>query len=247
MATSGSYSFTPSLGDIVLYAYNIIGVRTTSILQEHMTTARMATNMMLSTWANMGVNLWKVDLVKVTIVQGQATYPIDPSTITILDAYMTTDNGISPPIDRMILPVSRSEYSSYSNKENQGSPTTYWFDRLNANSDMGSPGSSQTVVVTGPQVTLWPVPDGSAQYFQYYRAVQIQTSNFSNAQNADIPYLFLEAFADGLAYRLAKIWKPEMAVALKAVADDTYKTASIKNVEEANTYISPQLSSYYRP
>lgn len=246
MTTSGSYDFAPGLGDLVLYSYNIIGVRSTSILQEHMTNARMATNMMLATWANMGVNLWKVDLVQIPLVTGQATYAVDPSTITILDAYVTVDNGIAPPIDRIILPISRSEYASYPNKTQQGATTTYWFDRLNANSDMISPGSLQTPQIVGPQVTLYQVPDGTFQYLKFYRAVQIQTSNFTNGQQTDIPYLFLEAFADGLAYRLAKIWKPEMAQALKAVADETYRTAASKNVETGNTYITPQTYSYWR-
>ena len=57
MSTSGTYSFNPSLGELTLYAYNLIGVRNTAVLQEHMEAARMASNMMLSRWSNQGVNL----------------------------------------------------------------------------------------------------------------------------------------------------------------------------------------------
>jgi len=38
-----------------------------------------------------------------------------------------------------------------------------------------------------------------------------------------------------------------MAQGLKAVADETYQIAADQNVEQAQQYISPQLSSYYRP
>lgn len=208
----------------------------------------MATNMMLANFSNRGVNLWKVDLVTVPLVQGQATYAVDPSTVVILDAYLTIVNGANQPIDRIILPVSRTEYSSYPNKEQQGFTTTFWFDRLNSPTDMVGPGNSQIPVVTGPQVTLWPVPDGSsAQYLKYYRLVQSQTANFANGQTVDIPYLWMEAFADGLAYRLAKIWNPQMAVALKAVADESYQIAAAQNIEQANFYITPQLGGYFRP
>lgn len=248
MTTSGSYAFNPSLGELVLYAYNNIGIRNTSVLQEHLTTARMATNMMLSRWSNMGVNLWKVDLVTVPLVEGQSTYAVDPSTIVILDAYITIDNGQSQPIDRIILPVSRTEYSSYPNKQQQGFPTTFWFDRLTSGTDMVGPGSSEVPPVTGPQVTIWPVPDGSsAQYLKYYRVVQEQTANYSNGQTVDIPYAWMEAFADGLAFRLAKIWNPQIAPALKAMADESYQIAADQNIETAQQYISPQLSGYYRP
>jgi hypothetical protein len=231
LTTSGTYAFNPSLGELTLYAYNMAGVRNTALLQEHMQAAKMATNMMLASWANQGVNLWAVDLITVPLVQGQATYSVDGNTVMILDAYMEIDNGSSQPIDRIILPISRTEYASYPNKEQQGFTTTYWFDRL-----------------ISPTVTLWPVPDGtSAQYLKYYRVRQIQDSNFTSGQTVEIPYLWLEAFADGLAYRLAKIWNPPIAVGLKAIADQSYDIAARQNIEQAQQYISPQISGYYRP
>lgn len=247
MATSGAYNFAPSLGELVLYAYNNVGVRTTSILQEHMTAALMATNLILASWSNKGVNLWKVDFVIVPLVTGQAVYSVDPSTVVILDAYVTIDNGIAPPIDRSILPITRTEFASFPNKKQQGFTSVYLFDRLNSGSDMNSVGSSQTVVVTGPQVVLWPVPDGSAQYLKYYRLVQVQTSGFQNSQNVDVPFLWLDALSDALSYRLARIWNPKIAPALKKVADESYDVAAVRNVEKGDTYIIPQIQSYYRP
>jgi hypothetical protein len=230
MTTSGTYDFNPSLGELVLYAYNVAGLRNTSLLQEHFQTARMATNLMLSAWSNKGVNLWKVDLVETALVQGQATYAVDAKTVMVLDAYMRIDNGSAQPIDRIILPVSRTEYASYANKEQQGFSTTFWFDRL-----------------ISPTITLWPVPDGtSAQYLRYYRVTQAEDAAIQNGQTVDIPYRWLEAFADGLAYRLAKIWKPEMAAPLKALADESYNVAAYQDVEQANQYITPQVMGYYR-
>jgi len=226
MTTSGTYAFNPAIGEIVLYAYQNIGVRPTSVLQEHMESARMATNMMLSRWSNMGVNLWAVDLITVPLVQGQTTYAVDSNTVMVLDAYTTTSSGI----DRVIMPISRTEYASYPNKTQQGFPTSYWFDRL-----------------ISPTITLWPVPDGtSSTILKYYRVRQIQDSNLQNNENVEIPYLWLECFADGLAYRLARIWNPQMAVALKAQADESYAIASNQNVENVGTYISPMLSGYFR-
>ena len=231
MTTSGTYAFNPGLGEITLYAYNIAGLRNTSLTQEHMQTAKMATNMMLASWANQGVNLWAVDLVTVPMVQGQATYAVDGNTVMILDAYMVIVQGSSPPVDRIILPISRTEYASYAVPSQQGFTTVFWFDRL-----------------ISPTVTLWPVPDGvSAQYLKYYRVRQIQDSNFTSGQTVEIPYLWLEAFADGLAARLARIWNPPMAVGLKAIADESYKIAATQNVEKSAVYISPSLSSYWNP
>ena len=71
--------------------------------------------------------------------------------------------------------------------------------------------------------------------------------SLTNGQTVEIPYRWLEAFADGLAYRLSKIWSPEKAVALKAVADESYNVAAYQDVEQASQYISPQIVGYYRP
>jgi len=233
MTTSGTYNFNPGLSDLTVYAYQLIGVRPTSLVQEHLTSARMAANMVLSRWSNQGVNLWAVDLQTITLVQGQATYNVPLNTVTMLDAYMEIDNGSGQPIDRIILPVSRTEYASYPNKEQQGFTTTFWFDRL---------------INPNPTVTLWPVPDGtSAQYMKYYRVVQLQDANLQSGQTVEIPYLWMEAFSYGLALRLAMMWSPDKVALMKPMADEAYDIAAAQNVETAQQYISPQLMGYYRP
>jgi hypothetical protein len=230
MTTSGTYAYDPSLGELVLYAFNVAQLRSPALTQAHFASARTATNLMLASWANKGVNLWKVDLVTVPLIAGQASYTVDPSTVVILDAYVTLVEG-NMPIDRPILPISRTEYSSYPNKTMEGSPTVFWFDRLLA-----------------PTVTIWPVPNGTtATSMSYYRMRQIQDANLPGGQTVDIPYLWLEAFADGLAFRLAKMWMPAAAPALKMVADESYTVAAEQNIEVAQVYFSPQIGGYFRP
>ena len=148
----------------------------------------------------------------------------------ILDMYMTTTSG-SASTNRIVLPVSRTEYASYPNPNQQGFPTVFWFDRLIA-----------------PTVSLWPVPDGtSATSMSYYRVRRIQDAGYANGQTPEVPYLWLEAFADGLAYRLAKVWTPAMAAGLKTVADESYAIVAAQNVEQAQQYISPMIIGYFRP
>lgn len=230
MTTSGTYAFNPALGELTIYAFNLCGLRGASLLQEHMQSARMASNMLLSRWANMGVNLWKVDLVTVPLVTRQATYSVDPKTVVILDAYVTNDQT-GENIDRIIMPISRTEYASYPNKEQQGFPTVFWFDRL-----------------LSPTVTLWPVPnvDNGPSTLSYYRVTQIQDANLQNGLTVDIPYLWMEAFSYALATRLAQIWAPDKVALLKPFADEAYQIAADQNVETAQQYISPMVSGYFR-
>lgn len=189
----------------------------------------MAANMLLGRWSSQGVNLWAVDLQTVPLVKGTATYSVPANTIVMLDTYVVQNSG-GAAINRIILPISRTEYASYPNPHQQGFPTTFWMDRLLA-----------------PTVTLWPVPDGTQSALSYYRLRQIQDSAFTDAQQAEIPYYWLEAFAIGLAQRLAIIWAPDRAVGLKGLADESYQIAAAQNVEQANFYISPMVNSYFRP
>jgi len=239
MATSDTYSFNPGLGELTLYAYNLIGIRNTALLQEHMEAARMASNMLCSRWSNMGVNLWAVDLVTTALVTDQATYAVDGNTVMILDAYVQNDDS-GANIDRIIMPVSRTEYASYPNKEQQGFPTVYWFDRLIS--------SSRSTGSAGPSITLWPVPntDNGPQSLKYYRVRQVQDSALSNGQTVEIPYLWLEAFAYGLVMRLAQIWNPAAVAMIKPMADESYQIAASQNIEQAQQYISPMISGYFR-
>ena len=194
--TSGTYSFAPSMGEAVLYAYGLCGIRATALTQQHFETARMATNLLLGRWSADGVNLWQVDLQCVALNQGCATYSVPSNTITILDAYIGFG---SPEIDRLILPISRSEYASYANKGQIGFPTTFWFDR-----------------VLAPTVSLWPVPDGNETYLTYYCVQQMQDSSMTAGTMLDLPYYYLEAFALGLAARLAQTWAPDKMPMLEA-------------------------------
>jgi hypothetical protein len=228
MSTSGTYTFNPSLGELTIYAYQLIGVRPTALLQEHMDSARLATNMMFTRWSNQGVNLWQVELVQTSLTAGDAIYPVDPSVVVILDAFIRTVDGNSI-TDRIIMPISRTEYASYPNKGQQGFPTVFWFDRL-----------------LSPTITLWPVPTGAQTYLEYYAVQRIQDANMNGTQQLNIPPIWLEAMAYGLAQRLAVIWAPDKVAPMKAMADEAYQIAATQNVETANQYISPQISGYWR-
>lgn len=230
MTTSGTYAFNPSLGELTLYAFNMCGLRNTSLVQEHYESARMATNLMLSRWSNMGVNLWAVDLITVQLVTGQSTYSVPGDTVMILDAYVVNP-GSDAVTDRIILPISRTEYASYPNKQQQGFPTVYWFDRL-----------------ISPTVTIWPVPDTSQgpTTLKYYRVRQVQDADLANGQNVEIPYRWLEALATGLASRLAVIWAPQLAQGLKQLADESYGIAAAQDTEYVQMYISPMVNGYFR-
>jgi len=231
MASSGTYDFAISNGEVVLAAYERIKIFAPSITQKHMATARRELNLLLAEAANKQVNLWKVDLVSVSLSVAQATYAVDAKTVMILDAWITqNDTTPTSANDLYITPVSRTQYASFSNKTTPGRPTSYWFDRL-----------------ISPTITLWPVPNVSGYTLKYYRCIQMQDANLTGGETPDVPYLWLDWFIAGLAHRLSRSYAPiEVEQLRKADAVEAWNVAAAQNVENTPLTMSPTISTYYR-
>lgn len=230
MATSGTFLFNPSVADLVQNAYGRIGIRRSAILAEHMTDARIESNLLLTEFDNRGVNLWTVDLQSIALVQGTATYSVDPTTIVVLDAYIRTGTGQNT-VDRIISSISRSDYAALPNKQEQGLPTVFWYDRL-----------------INPTITVWETPDNNGPYIlSFYRFRQIQDSVISGGITPEVPLRWLDAFTAALSARLARIYSPEKLAESKSEAERTWQIAANQDVETAAFYIQPGIDTYYRP
>lgn len=229
MTTSGTANFNPSLGELVLYAYGMIGVRRTALTAEHMADARMAANLMLQEWNNRQVMLFEVGTTSVPLVQGTAVYSVPSNLIMMLDAYIETVQNTTP-TDRIVTPISRSTYAAIPDKATQGPPTQYWFDRQLA-----------------ATFTLWPVPDLSFTYtFIYYNIARIQDAVLPGGVDVDITPQWLRAFAAGLAAELAAVYAPEREQSRRMDAERSFQIAADFEVENAPVTIAPMLSGYFR-
>lgn len=229
MTTSGTYSYFPSTAELGLTAFGRIGVRRAEILASHMQDLRNCANLLMVEMANRQPNLWTVGLITQTLVAGQATYDVDPNTVMILDMYIRT-GATGQETDRVIFPISRSEYSNYTNKDQQGFPSVYWFDRL-----------------VSPTFTLWAVPDDTQTYTcNYYVCRQTQDTNITSGQNVELPYRFLEAFTAGLAWKLSEIYAPDKEDKMFNRYERAWTIAATQDVENVQMYITPGLDSYYR-
>lgn len=195
-----------------------------------MLSARREINFLFGEWANRGgVNLWEVIRTQTTLTQGTASYSVAAKTIMILDASIVLNYGQSNESRRYIPPMSRTEYLSLSNQQTQAAPTTYWFDRL-----------------ISPTVTFWPVPDGNGPYtFDYFSVTQIQDANLASGETPDVPYRWFDAIVAGMAFRLARIYAPQLEGQRKADATEAYNYAAEQDTENVPLKLSPQLGGYY--
>jgi hypothetical protein len=146
----------------------------------------------------------------------------------ITNAYTRVGSGISA-FDRLIFPISQTEYAALPNKSVQAPPTQFWFNRQIA-----------------PTITLYQVPDGGGPYtLYYYRVRQIQDANLPNGFQIEVPYLWLDAMTAGMAHRLSRVFAPQLEQIRMVDADKAWEIAAKQNTENVPMYIYPGMIGYF--
>jgi hypothetical protein len=248
---SGTFKWSPALSDLIIAAYGRCQIRRNALTVEHLQDAAMACNLLQQEWANEQVNLWTVENVSVPLVAGQSTYDVDPSTVMIMAAWITTgqmdvtcdntnidaDEAREPSVDaisfpnlqdRILTSIDRDTYASFPKKLETGPPSVYWFTKQ-----------------IGPSITLWQVPDAYQKYvLHYYRARELQDAVLGDGAGADVPRHFLEAYVAALAFKCAELYAPALKDGLMARARATFTAAAERDVEDAPLRIVPALGTY---
>jgi hypothetical protein len=224
--TSGTYAWYPPFSDVIIAAYGRCQIRRDAISTDHLFDAAMAANLLQVDWSNEQVNLWTVDLQVIDLIADTATYDVDPATVMIMGAWISTGND--PQKDRIITSTDRDTYASYPNKMQTGKPTVYWFNQQIA-----------------PTITLWEVPNDAEPYtLKFFRARQIQDASVPGGMTPEVPYRFLEAYVAGLAFKLAELYAPARMEELAGRAVGAFTKARNRDVENSPLRIVPALAAY---
>lgn len=157
---------------------------------------------MLSDWATDEYDDFRIERMNFTTVDGTAVYSgastFPSHVIDVISVFLRSDGTDTP----MTL-ISRRDHADIPDKSVEGRPDRIFIDKQR----------------DGLVGTLWPVPDNSTDAI-YFDAVVKFEDHDKAANNADIPYMMREAFAAGLAARLAEKYSPpelEKDLIIKAV------------------------------
>jgi hypothetical protein len=151
--TSGSSIFNLDLNDIIEEAYERAGIEVRTGYEFR--TARRSLNLLTIEWANRGINLWTIQEGAISMVTGQAVYPLPADTIDLLDHVIRQNNGSpSNQSDINISRISESTYSTIPNKLTNGRPIQVWVNRQSAQTNATSVTLSTTLTSTDTTVVL---------------------------------------------------------------------------------------------
>lgn len=140
-------------------------------------------------------------------------------------------------LEYILYPVSRTDYVSTPDKgpNNQFRPTTFWFSRERT-----------------PIVSFWNPPDSYTAYvFRLWHMAQMHDAVIEGGVGVDLVYRYYEAYAAGLAAKLARKYPPDPKSGvtvqdLKLEAAAALDAALREDIERVPLYIGGGFSSYYR-
>lgn len=228
MATSGSVSFLPDVGEIAEEAFERAGLIITS--GYDLRTARRSLDLLLMEWANRGINLWCVSEYTQDLVAGQGQYTAVNSSpnvaVSILEAILRSDAGdADKQVDYDLSRISRSTFQSVPSKLAQGRPTQIYVDRQRGQINLN----------------LWPVPNDSTQKLVYTYIRRMEDTGPGGAYETDVPARFWPALVSGLAYNIA-LKKPQVAdriQMLKQIYDEQFQYAVEEDREKSPLRLFP--------
>jgi len=244
--TSGTATFgkTFAIDDIIEEAFERCGIR--GVAGYQLKTARRSLNIMFQEWANRGIHLWEIADGYLTLVAstneylgyrssadgtstllnsaGAALYGTDD----IFEASYRSSAGTTSQSDSPLTKISRSTYSSLSNKLALGQPSQYWVQRF----------------IDRVTVTLYTTPSSSqaGSQIQFYYMKRIEDAGaYTNAAN--VPYRFAPCMTAGLSFYLSQKNAPQRSQELKLYYEDELARAIKEDADITSTYIAPKV--YY--
>jgi hypothetical protein len=222
MASSGQTTFDLAIDDVIEQAFEQIGGQ--PISGEEARSARIALNLLLTEWQNRGVLLWKLVNTPVTVTTSVTSYTLASD---IIDSLQTTIN-----VNGNDLEMNRITYQDYMklpDKTQTGRPTQFSFLRGKDNVSM----------------TVWPTPD-QTYTMNLFTMTRIQDVTASAIQTADLPFRFLPALVDGLAYKMSMRRPgvdPSKISFLKQQYEETFAFALEEDRQRTSMFIRPRLGS----
>jgi len=220
MATSGTYSFSMDIDEVIEEAMEMIGGEAT--LGNEPKSARRSINLLLQDWQNRGIQLWTVGTTTVTVTTSVTSYTLGGENVDVLEAVLNRDS-----VDIQLERISMEEYLKIPRKGQTGRPTQFAVRRERDAS----------------KVFLWPIPENSTDALKLETFTYMQDVTRSS-QTADISRRFYPCLTAGTAYFMS-MKRPGVDAGRIAMIKKEYEERLMRAQEEdkerASMFVLPGL------
>jgi len=220
MTTSSSTNFELDVAEYIEEAYERCGLQMRT--GYDIRTAKRSLNLMLSEWANRGLNQWTIEQRTQTVTANDTEYDLGTDVIDILSAAVRRSS-----VDYSLSRISRDSYLSIANKTSTGRPTQFFLDRH----------------IT-PNLKIWPAPENGTDVIYYDALTRIQDADTA-VNTLEVPFRFYPCLTAGLAYYLAVKKVPERVQMLKVIYEEEFERAMGEDRDRSSFTVTPQYA-YFR-
>lgn len=190
MTTSGSTDFNLNANEIILEAFDLLGIGSEGepITADMYDRAKRSLNLLIKTWGAQE-HLWTMTEGQVTLVAGQASYqlqtlfPAKPMRVLSVRRRI-----VASQLDTPMTELARSDYFDLPNKSVQSIPVNYYYDPQRA---------------TGT-LYVWPTASAATAAAQNLQVTYLRRMDDIDgaADDADLPQEWLQALCYNLAVEL---------------------------------------------
>lgn len=207
MATSGVFTYNPEIADLLREAFERVLIKPSDIGYDKIESGIRSMNLLLQEWSNRGFKGYEMVQVNQTLsTQGAASFTLPASVLRIFTAVLRRSS-----IDTPLVMISREDYEAIPAKTTQGRPTELFLDA----------GVSGLTVRT---VYVWPTPENTTDVVRMW-CLRRPEAITSIAQEPGISSEWTDAFAAGVAVRLARKYAPKLVADLHEEAQSAFNLA----------------------
>ena len=221
MTTSGTVAFNPDLNELIEEAYERCGIEVRTGYEHR--TARRSLNLMLTEWANRGINLWTIEQGQIPLTTANIVYPIPVDTVDLIEQIIRTQSGI-PQTDINISRISVDTYATIPNKNAQGRPIQVWVNR-------------QTGLSNATSITLNGTINSSVTTITVSNAANLASAGFIKIDSETIAYSAISG--NSLLYCMRG------ANNTTAASHTTGAAITVQNLPCINVWPCPDQDNYY--
>jgi hypothetical protein len=190
VATSGVYTWTPTLANLIDEACERAGINPATLTHQHLISARNSLNYVFRELETEQVDqFYRIDQESTAV--SAATYQVSlaSGSVEVLQLWYRNSGATT---DIPITRISREDYQLIPTKASTGKPTMAWVDHSSLNA---------------PQIVLWPVPDAAITL--YYDRLRFIDDALALSNTADAHRFLYDVIAYALAARLCEKYAPE--------------------------------------
>jgi hypothetical protein len=227
MTSTNTYTFDPTSADLVINAFAKCELTPTQLTAEHIRQAAFEANLLNIDMSNRNPNGFAIETITQALTT-DATYALTGRIVSMAMVYVTNSSDSN---SRVIGAISASNYASITDKTTTAAgPTSYYFSNTKT-----------------PSITVWPlVASTDTVTYTLNMLVFRQNQDFAadTAYTTDLPYRYIDAFAMGLAARLADIYKPIKADRFYTLYETKFRRLSMQDQENVSLSFTPDMSGY---